>query len=196
MDYDEMIQSIFGEAFLFPRDCYYHAFYYQQQEFLSMLTDGIKSPFLLGKKGNGNNGKFYVSLSKNEECEMSAFDQLSENPMFVIQKNIKVVKAKNFKRVGHSLFCFTQTPFPIRECEYDNEYQKFMRVSPKDIVAIQFNLMSIYQHHFQDLEFIRKQLLILQKMVMDLENKSLDLPIVDGSISLKIDREKTLSLKL
>ena len=75
---------------------YYHSFEYNKDDFINMITEGIKSPILLGKPGGGNNGKFYVSLSKHENCEYSIYDKLNSNPMFVIDRNLKTLKTRNF----------------------------------------------------------------------------------------------------
>ena len=171
----------------------YHAFQYKKEEFINMITEGIKSPILLGRPGNGNNGKFYVCLSKNEECENSIYDRLNSNPMFVINGNIKTIKSRNFIKNGYYPISFMYSPLPFRECEYDDEYQKFLKVSSKDILAIQYNIFSNCQQ-YNNSNYMKHQLLILKQMIEDLESQNIDLPIIDASTSTKINKEKVLKI--
>jgi len=194
MDYIDMITYIEDEPFLLLGNPYYHAFRYEPDEFTNMITEGIKSPILLGKEGTGNNGPFYVSLSKKENAEKSVYDMLKSLPMFVIDGNIKTIKAKNSNKEKTFPISFTRTPLPFRDCEYDDEYQKFLRVSPKDILAIQYNLFANHLENNED--YIIEQLLTLIKMVEDLEKEQINLPIIDASNSKRINKQKVLSLKL
>ena len=88
-----------------------------------------------------------------------------------------------------------QSPLPFRESEYDDEYQKFLKVSPKYILAIQYNIFSNCQQH-NDSNYTKQQLLILREIIRDLESQKINLPIIDASTSTKINKEKVLSLKL
>ena len=174
---------------------YYHSFEYNKDDFINMITEGIKSPILLGKPGGGNNGKFYVSLSKHENCEYSIYDKLNSNPMFVIDRNLKTLKTRNFIKKGYYPISFMQSPLPFRESEYDDEYQKFLKVSPKYILAIQYNIFSNCEQH-NDNSYIKQHLLILTQIIKDLESLEINLPIIDSSTSTKINKEKVLSLKI
>jgi len=194
MNYIDIINYIEDEPILLLSNPYYHAFKYDSNEFISMITEGIKAPILLGKEGTGNNGPFYVSLSKNENAETSIYDMLKSLPMFVINENIKTFKARNYSKEKPYPFRLTRTPLPFRDCEYDDEYQTFLRVSPKDILAIQYNLFANYLENNED--YIIEQLLTLIRMVENLEKEQINLPIIDTSTSTKINKEKVLSLKL
>ena len=174
---------------------YYHSFQYNKEEFINMITEGIKSPILLRKPGGGNNGKFYVSLAKQEKCEYSIYDKLNSNPMFVIDGNLKALKTRNFIKKGYYPISFMQSPLPFRESEYDDEYQNFLKVSPKYILAIQYNIFSNCQQH-NDSNYTKQQLLILREIMKDLESQKINLPVIDASTSTKINKEKVLSLKL
>lgn len=190
----DIINYIEDEPILLVSKPYYHAFSYDSNEFISMITEGIKAPILLGKDGAGNNGPFYVSLSKNENAENSIYDRLQTLPMFVINENIKTFKARNFNKEKPYPLRFTRTPFPFRECQYDDEYQKFLKVSPKDILAIQYNLF--YELVDKGEDYMKEQLLTLIKIVEDLEKKQVNLPIINTSTRTKLNKEKILSLKL
>lgn len=195
MNYEEIISDIEEKNIILPKDSYYHAFQYQKESFINMITKGIKSPILLGKTAQGNNGYFYVSLSKKEACQDSIYDKLNSNPMFIIDRKINTIKTRNFKKEGHYPIFFTDSPLPFRESEYDNEYQKFFKVSPKDIVAIQYNIFEFYKLSNNN-EYIKNQLLILKQMVEILKVLDIELPIIDISTSREINQAKVLSLKI
>lgn len=192
MDYSNIISWIEDESIILDNDFYYHAFLYQQEEFLSMINEGIKSHILLGKNVQGNNGYFYVSLSKQEKCEFSIYNRLNHLPMFVISPKIRTIKTENFRRRSSYLSgCMVNLPFPFRQSEYDDEYQKFLKVSSRDILAIQFDIYSYIQH-----SSIKNRMLILKSMVEDLNSQKICLPIVDSSTLKKINQKKVLSLKI
>jgi len=195
MDYNDIIHYIEDKPIILFDNPYYHSFQYKKEEFINMITEGIKSPILLGKSGGGNNGKFYVCLSKNERCENSIYDRLSSNPMFVIDGNIRTIKTRNFLKQGYCPISFMESPLPFRESEYDDEYQKFIKVLPKHILAIQYNIFSNYKQ-YNNSDYTKHQLLILKQMIKDLESQKIYLPIIDASTSTKINKEKVLSLKL
>jgi hypothetical protein len=115
--------------------------------------------------------------------------------MFIINGNIRTIKARNFLTEDHYPICFVQSPLPLRECEYDDEYQRFLKVSPKYILAIQYNIFSNYQKYNNN-DYIRHQLLTLKQMIEDLDSQKKDLPIIDASTSTKINKEKVLYLKI
>ena len=190
MGYMDIIKNIEDELIEINKNFYYHAFKYDKYEFINMVTYGIKSPILLGKAGNGNNGNFYISLSKNEECENNIYIKLSNNPMFIINPDIKTIKVRNFIKSGHFPNFFMPSPFPLRESEYDNEYQKFLKVKSKDIIGIGYNLSETTK------DDIKIKLSILKQMIEILESKKISIPIFDISSSTRINERKVLSLNL
>ena len=131
MNYEEMIQFIEDKDLSLPeKDYYYHAYVYNQEDFINMVNEGIKSAILLGKHGSGLNGKFYVSLSKRETSNIdhSIYNQLLYLPMFIISDEIKAVKAINCKKnTCHYPRWLRYSPLPFRESIYDDEYQKFLK---------------------------------------------------------------------
>ena len=198
MNYEEMIQFIEDKDLSLPeKNYYYHAFVYNQNNFINMINKGIKSSILLGKHGNGLNGKFYVSLSKKEtsEIEYSIYNQLLYLPMFIINDEIKTIKAINCtKNISHYPRWFQYSPLPFRESIYDDEYQKFLQVSSKDIVGIEYNLKFLFNRINKS--NIIEDLVVLRNMINDLNSQNLDLPIIDYSSSREINKEKVLSLHL
>ena len=194
MNYINLIKYIEDENIALNNNYYYYAFNYRQKDFINMITDGIKSPILLRKNSEGNNGNFYVSLSKKERCEYSIYDKLNNNPMFVINNNIKTIQTRNFIKNGHYPLCFINSPLPFRESEYDNEYQVFLKVPSKNILAIEYNLFNNCRLNNND--YFREQLIILKQMIIDLNGKNIHIPIIDASTSTKINKEKVLLLKM
>ena len=195
MDYNSIIKDLEDEKIQIMKDYYYHAFYYERETFNKMINEGIKSAFLRDEKGCGNNGKYYISLTKREDCEYSAYENLKHLPMFIIDDGIKTVKARNYRRKIQYPLWFTNTILPFRDCGYDNEYQKFLIVEPSSIIGIQLNIYSNYID-YHDNDFTKRQLLIIKQLVKDLYIQQIDLPIVDCSTFSKINKEKILSLKL
>lgn len=191
MNYSDIISWAEDEYVVLNDAFYYHAFLYKQEEFINMINQGIKSSILLGKNAQGNNGYFYVSLSKREKGEFSVYNRLNHLPMFIITNKISAIKTRNFRRYGHYSSWIINSPFPFRESEYDDEYQKFLKVSAKNILAIQYNIYPYHQH--SDIE---NRLLILKSMIEDLNSQKICLPIFDGSTFKKINQEKILSLKI
>ena len=184
----EVLSYIENVPIVLSNNYYYHAFVYDHDAFVNMINEGIKAPIYLDKSGQGNNGLFYVSLSKNLNCVDSIYDKLSSLPMFIINEKIWVVKAKNALSPSFSL---KRSPLPIRYSEYDDEYQKFLKVKPKDILGIQFNLFTNV-----DNSNIRYSMAILQAIISDLENEGIDMPIIDGITSRMINKNKVMSLNL
>lgn len=191
MDYSNIIDWIEDESIILPSDVYYHAFSYEQESFINMINEGIKSHILLGTNAQGMNGYFYVSLSKNEKCEFSIYERLNHLPMFVIANKIRTIKTRNFRRYNSYPGWMINSPLPFRGSEYDDEYQKFLKVSPSDILAIQFDMYSYLQYND-----IKTRLLILKSIINDLNSQEICLPVVDGSTFKKVNQEKVLSLKL
>lgn len=184
----EVLSYIENVPIVLSNNYYYHAFVYDHDSFVNMINEGIKSPIYLNRSGDGYNGLFYVSLSKNLGCKDSIYDKLSSLPMFIINEKIFTFKTKNGLPPSFSLM---KSPLPIRYSDYEDEYQKFLKVKPKDILGIQFNLFSNV-----DDSNIRYSMAILQSIINDLENENSNMPIIDGVTSRMINKNKVMSLNL
>ena len=184
----EVLSFIENVPIVLSNNYYYHAFVYDHDAFVNMINEGIKSPIYLNRSGEGHNGLFYVSLSKNLNCVDSIYDKLSSLPMFIINEKIWAIKAKNALSPSFSL---KRSPLPIRYSEYDDEYQKFLKVKPKDILGIQFNLFTNV-----DDSNIRYSIAVLQAIISDLEHEGNNMPIIDGITSRMINKGKVMSLNL
>lgn len=192
-DAKAILDYIEDEPIELSKDYYYHAFCYEQKSFINMISEGIKSPILLGKSAQGYNGPFYVSLSKKENCEMSIYNILKDHIMFIIDGKIKTIKTRNFRRYGEYPISCTSTFLPFRVSGYDDEYQKFLKVSPEHILGIKYNLLTDCERNAIQL---KKELLTLKAMINDLKNQKIDLPIIDASASRRLNKEKILALKI
>lgn len=184
----EVLSFIENVPIVLSNNYYYHAFVYDHDAFVNMINEGIKAPIYLDKSGQGNNGLFYVSLSKNLGCKDSIYDKLNSLPMFIINEKIFTFKTKNGLPPTFSLM---KSPLPIRYSDYEDEFQKFLKVKPKDILGIQFNLFSNV-----DDSNIRYSMAILQSIINDLENENSNMPIIDGVTSRMINKNKVMSLNL
>lgn len=147
---------------------YYHGFDYKENDFIDMITSGIKCPFLIHKEGIGYNGRFFISLSKDINAqEMSAFhDFLGTNPMLIIEK-IKPLKCYPLKS--------NPIPFFTRESDWNDEYQAFFVIPAKKIVGIQ---STIEKWAMRDkIDYLKE----VRKIITTLNDIGLDLPIYDYS---------------
>nr|MBP3258701.1 hypothetical protein [Bacilli bacterium] len=184
----EVLSYIENVPIVLNNNYYYHAFVYDHDDFVNMINKGIKAPIYLNRSGDGYNGLFYVSLSKNLGCKDSIYEELNSLPMFIINEKIFTFKTKNGLPPSFSLM---KSPLPIRYSDYEDEYQKFLKVKPKDILGIQFNLFSNV-----DDSNIRYSMAILQSIINDLENENSNMPIIDGVTSRMINKNKVMSLNL
>ena len=191
MDYKDIMNDIEDKKCDLNRDNYYHAFFYNKNEFVSMINEGIKSRLLLHKDSAGYNGYFYVSLMKEKECKYSIYRKLYHLPMFMIDHRIKAIKTKNYKTGGNIIEMFESTFLPFRGSVYDDEYQKFLKVSEKDIIGIVYNLY----HNYLNNGDIKNDLMVLRSIVEVLKEQESNLLIIDKSSNKFINKEKVLCYK-
>ena len=100
-------------------------------------------PYLLS---NHNSLYRYIFVSCGNNNKYSAFTNYSIYPNFIIKDNIAAIKAEdNFIRKliygGFRGLCFTSM--------YDDEYQVYKKVKPKDIIGNLFNLEKIINYNVE-----------------------------------------------
>ena len=195
MRYNEIVKYIEDEEYKIDKDYYYHAFNYNKMMFQNMITEGIKSPILLGINNPGYNGYFYVSLMKKMSCNHSIYKLFAKSPKFIISENIKTLKTTKPSNTISYPSLITNSFLPFRRSEWDDEYQKFLRILPKDILGIEYNLCANFDNYSKDY-LKKKDLIILISIIKSLELKRLDLPIIDSSSGSKINKEKVKNLQL
>lgn len=188
--------DLYGEDdFPIEKDWYYHAFAFDEERFTDILTDGIKSPKLLKKETLGNNGKYYISLSKNlnigEESTISAYNIFSYLPMFIIDGKIRTYKASN--EIIYPTF-ITNSILPLRDSEYLDEYQAFLKVKSDKILGIAYNLYQNYDTYGD--RYSIDNLKTLKRMILLLDEMDKKLPIIDPKMKLEIDKRKVLELNI
>ena len=189
-----VIEYIEDSNYYIDYDNYLHAFTYEHNHLITMLKDGIKAPKLLNKTFEGSfNGSYYVSLMKYEECEHNVYEKLKMKPMFIIDGDIKTIYAGYFPNNRFHWRPLMESPLPFRCSPYDNEYQKFLKVNPKHIICLNYNL-------FDDESLSSKEKIIrlkrLKDMVLELKEYNKKIDIVDYSNCKKINQDKVLSLDL
>ena len=153
-------------------DCYFHSFDFCKESYQNIITDGLKSKILLkhiDKEGT-NNGSFYVSLLKID-THYNDLSILEDNPLLIIDKSVRVIKTSNNR--------FSNTPFSLRYSPYNNEYQKFLKISSKHILGIAFNINR--ENKIENLKQM-KELLLWEKEI----NK--DILFMDRNSNRVIDK--------
>lgn len=196
MSEDYILNNIYQESLEIEKEWYYHAFdlpllddeTFDMNNFNNMIKEGIKSKILRKKLITGYNGYYYVSLTKDEECMNSAFKALSKLPMFIINPNIKVIKAKNFNLQKSYPSWVNSGPLPFRYSPYDNEYQKFYKVKPEQIIGIRYNISEVLESN-NGYKYKKLKLQLLKQIIESLINVS-DLPIIDTNEGKTIDKFK------
>lgn len=179
MDFKEEIRRI-EEQTERCDDWFYHAFFYSDDNFKDMLTQGIKSRRALHKKVSlweaGHNGKHYISLSKliPVSLEHSAYENYKYCFSFVLT-GIEPIKC--FK-IGAPSF-LANTILPIRFSATDDEYQMYKEILPDKFVGIRTILLSWY------LSKDVNQLIMLKKIISVMKREGINLPIFDYSRGIK-----------
>lgn len=157
-------------------DCYFHSFDFCKESYQNIITDGLKSKILLkhiDKEGT-NNGSFYVSLLKID-THYNDLSILEDNPLLIIDKSVRVIKTSNNRFYN----LFSNTPFSLRYSPYNNEYQKFLKISSKHILGIAFNINR--ENKIENLKQM-KELLLWEKEI----NK--DILFMDRNSNRVIDK--------
>lgn len=140
-------------------DCYFYSFDFCKESYQNIIADGLKSKILLkhiDKEGT-NNGSFYVSLLKID-THYNDLSILEDNPLLIIDKSVRVIKTSNNRFYN----LFSNTPFPLRYSPYNNEYQKFLKISSKHILGIAFNINR--ENEIENLKQM-KELLLWEKEI-------------------------------
>lgn len=152
-------------------DWYYHSFPEQETIFTSILTEGIKCRHLINKEGSGNNGKYYISLTKDIGVDYgaSAFYSFMKCCTSMIVDNIKTRKC-----INTYLFHFlANTAIPIRCSGWEDEFQAYKIIEPDKFVGIQCPL---YYWSANDHKYYLEQ---LKKLIIVMKTLEISLPLYD-----------------
>ena len=134
---------------------FYHGFFLTSfngySDFINMYNNGIKCSYLRhSKRSGGNNGNYYVSLSKINNCNPSNSSYLQithSRPAFIIS-GIKPIKTINFDIPTNSIL-------PIRSSSYEDEFQQFLKVNPKNFIGIQMAMSEIENLINRDPDYVK-----------------------------------------
>lgn len=177
-------------------DWYYHGFDYKRSDFMDMLVCGLKCRKQLGIKACGNNGMYYISLSKDIPDKLnsdSAYMYMKFTPPMFILDNIKVYKCtKGYERIP-----FINTKVALRYSTWDDEYQAYSKISPDHFVGIECPI----ECWIDNIKYHKNIALLkdLRNMIITMNELGIDMPIYDSSYELsgqlyEIDKEKYLYL--
>lgn len=124
---------------------YYHGFDLSvnigARDFQKMLSQGVCCQYLRNVKSvDYSNGLYYVSISKINDClpYNSSYLCITSKLLAFIINGIKPIKAS----MG-DLSIFNYSIFPFRTSPYDDEYHKFLKVNPENIIGLQLSLQRI-----------------------------------------------------
>jgi hypothetical protein len=123
----------------------------------SIFKNGIMSSYNLQKNGIykdagiGNNGKYYISLTKNTNYQNSAFNLFKHNPNNI---GIEVISNYAIKTKKINCFLFTNTKLPIRYSIYDDEWQTKEIITPDKFISFYYPLEFIYDLYKKDTNYL------------------------------------------
>ena len=182
----EILKHIEDKDTKINNDWFYHAMPFSYENYLSVLNNGILSPYLLP---NHNSSYRYIFVSRvNINSKISAFANYSIYPNFIINSSIAAIKAedsfiKKFIYGGFHGLRFTSM--------YDNEYQVYKKIKSEQIVGILFNFKKLINLNKEKSNYY---LTILSDIVVLLNELGLIIPIIDYYTKKEINKHKVLSL--
>lgn len=193
----KIIKDIEDKSINISDSWFYHASYFDEDIYKSILTSGIKSRIVRGDYGRNCcwNGMFYISVMKAVKYAIkdNAWNSFYPvYPMFVL-KDIPVIPCKYLK-IGDKMFLFydsiEDTFLPFRGSGYIDEYQVFKKIKPEKIIALQFAIEKATTQIEAKTSYLRK----LFKIVKLLDELGKDMLIFDYSTGKEINKEKCLTL--
>lgn len=147
-------------------------------------------------KGCGNNGNYYISLSKdipNKLNSNSAYMYMKfTHPMFILH-NVKAYKCED----KYTRIPFIYTKLPFRYSTWDDEYQAYSIITPDHFVGMECPLECWLDNikYYKNIALLKD----LRNMIIAMNELSINLPIYDSSHELsgklyEIDKERYLHL--
>lgn len=191
MDRNEILNFIEDKDIKINDNWYFHATSDDIETIKNILTEGIKSAYLIGQKGNNFNGKYYISLYKNTSDSERLNKWLKESPKLIIQ-GISPYYADSSKHKLRQFFINTR--IPLRTSEWNGEYQQYLKIEPSNIVALEYSLTYILSSSKDS--NIKQKIEFLKSIILCMEQINKNLPIYDLSANREINKQKTLSLHL
>lgn len=170
---------------------YFHATKNDLETIKKILNEGIKSAYLLNKKGNHFNGKYYISLYKNNNTSRGLNLKFIESPKFIISDIYPYYadrKKYNFRQL------FINTRIPLRTSEWDGEFQQYLNIEQDKIIALEYSLSYILSN--SENSDIKEKLLFLKEIILYMEQINKNIPIYDLTLNCEINKQKILNLNL
>ena len=176
-----LIEEIISIETLGTRDLnwYYHGIPEEAGAIKDILLEGIKCNNLLGKKGSGNNGSYFISLSKDIGVDerVSSFHGFRECLINIIIDNIEARKCINYSPLLHLL---ANTKFPIRSSGFRDEFQAYRIITPDKFVGIQCPLY-YWAKGFEEDGNYKRYLETFKNLIIIMKQIETELPLYDYS---------------
>lgn len=189
METNEILNLIEDKEIQIDTSWYIHATQSNMENVKQILSEGIKCSFLLNRKGNHFNGKYYISLYKENSSQgLNMF--LIDKPKFIV-KGISPCYADMDKLKFRRMFINTR--IPLRTSEWDGEFQEYLKIETSKFVALEYSLAYLLT---KSEKLPKETLKFLRNIVIYLKKENIKLPIYDFSSSKEINKEKVLSLKI
>ena len=191
MEEKEIINFIEDKVFKEDEKWFFHATRNDVNTISNILNEGIKASYLQNSKGNHFNGKYYISLYKNNEAAKGLCLFLANQPKIIVNGISPLYadrKKYNLRRM------FINTKIPLRTSEWDGEFQQYKKIEPSKIVALEYSLVSILSK--LDDSNLKEKLIFLRDIILCMQQSNKNLPIYDLSSSKELNKEKILSLNL
>ena len=191
MEKEDILNFIEYKSIEANENWYFHATSYNTESIKRILNEGIKSPYLRNEKRNNFNGKYYVSLYKNNDDATEIKKWLINYPKFIIEKITPLSadrKKYKFRRI------FINTRIPLRTSDWEGEFQQYLKVDSKNIIALEYSLYEMSNN--SDNQTLLKELTFLKELILVLNELNKPLPIYDLSSNREINKQKVLSLDL
>ncbi|MBE6141059.1 MAG: hypothetical protein E7172_05990 [Firmicutes bacterium] len=182
---EQLLNYLEDKDIAINNDWFYHAIPFSHDNYLSVLNNGILSPYLLK---NQNNLYQYVFVSCGNKSKYTAFTNYSIYPNFIIKENIAAIKSNDgyIKKLMYGGF------HGLRFASmYDDEYQVYKKIKPEDIIGILFNLEKLITSNKEKPNYY---LTILYDIVVLLNELESTIPIIDYYTRKEINKQKVLSL--
>lgn len=150
---------------------YYHGFDFGDT--VNIMKKGILAKKYLDfpEPIYGNNGKHYISLSKDTASFDDAFNNFKSVCPMIILDNLEAIECKD----NLLYYFFRFTPLPFRYSFWRGEYQVYSKILPDKFIGIE---CMVYEWAKDDKLFMLKQFRCMLEMLRSLE---IQLPIYDFS---------------
>ncbi len=180
-------------------ECFYSAFKYDRDKFISILNKGVLSKKLYGCNTNNNFGfcgPHFISLFKLEKEYYDSYEYASHRykyyPQFMIDKRVKAYKTKYVDNGRDSRIMLRNTIIPLRCSNYYDEWQVKSKIDKEYIIGIMFRIKEIVER--ENMEEVKTSLLELYDIIKILNEMNKDLPIYDYSSLKIVNKSKVLKL--